>query len=258
MIGLLCAIAALTGCTHEEPAPSAGATAKAAATIAATTAPAEAGSALPASAKVEALAEDRPLRIGVTLHPYFSWTKNVVGDAPGVEVSAILPGDVDAGDYQPAPKDIQKLSDLQAIVVNGIGHDDFIGSMISASGNTKLVIIGANEGTPTVKSAHGDAPNSHTFISFTNAIQETATIEKTLAALAPISPRPSRRTRPPTKRSSAGSAPTPPSGSPARRSSASSRCTTATLISARTSASRSRASSSRRTGSCRRRASSPR
>ena len=90
---------------------------------------------------------NRPLKIGATLHPYFSWTKNVVGDAPGVEVRSILPGDVDAGDYQPSPKDIQKLSDLDALVVNGIGHDDFIGAMIKASGNTKLVVIRANEGT---------------------------------------------------------------------------------------------------------------
>ena len=41
------------------------------------------------------------LRIGVTLHPYYSWTANVVGKLPGYEVRAILPGDIDAGDYQP-------------------------------------------------------------------------------------------------------------------------------------------------------------
>ena len=67
-----------------------------------------------------------PLKIGVTLHPYYSWTKNVVGALPGFEVRPILPGEVDAGDYQPRPEDIKKLADLDAIVVNGIGHDDFI------------------------------------------------------------------------------------------------------------------------------------
>ena len=75
-----------------------------------------------------------PLRIGVTLHPYYSWTMNVVGKLPGYEVRPILPGEIDAGDYQPRPEDIKKLIDLDAIVVNGIGHDDFIMPMIKASG----------------------------------------------------------------------------------------------------------------------------
>src|SRR5262252_8660761 len=93
-----------------------------------------------------ASAQTKPaLKIGVTLHPYYSWTKNVVGDLPGYEVRSILPGEIDAGDYQPRPEDIKKLVDLDVIVVNGIGHDDFIMPMIKASANTHLVIIRINE-----------------------------------------------------------------------------------------------------------------
>jgi len=50
------------------------------------------------------------LVIGVTLHPYYSWTRNIVGDLPGFEVRPILPGEIDAGDYQPRPDDIKKLA----------------------------------------------------------------------------------------------------------------------------------------------------
>jgi zinc transport system substrate-binding protein len=125
------------------------------------------------------------LKIGVTLHPYYSWTTNIVGKTPGVEVRAILPGEIDAGDYQPRPEDIKKLADLDAIVINGIGHDDFILPMIKASGNRNIVIIRPNAETPQIRSAHGSAVNSHTFISFTNAIQQTYAIEKELAKLRP-------------------------------------------------------------------------
>src|SRR5215510_2760422 len=125
------------------------------------------------------------LKIGVTLHPYYSWTKNVVGDLPGYEVRSILPGEIDAGDYQPRPEDIKKLVDLDVIVVNGIGHDDFIMPMIKASANTHLTIIKINETTPQIHAAHGTGVNSHTFISFTNAIQQTYAIQKALAALRP-------------------------------------------------------------------------
>ena len=124
------------------------------------------------------------LKVGVTLHPYYSWTKNVVGDT-GVEVRPILPGEVDAGDYQPRPEDIKKLADLDAIVVNGVGHDDFIFDMIKASGNEKLIIIKPNDGVPLLKAANGSTVNSHTFISFSNAIQQTYAIAKALSALRP-------------------------------------------------------------------------
>jgi len=141
--------------------------------------------ALLASAGAASAQAPATLKIGVTLHPYYSWTKNVVGTLPGYEVRSILPGEIDAGDYQPRPDDIKKLVDLDAIVVNGIGHDDFIQPMIRAAGNKKLVVIRPNETTPQIHSARGNSVNSHTFISFTNAIQQTYAIQKALAALRP-------------------------------------------------------------------------
>jgi zinc transport system substrate-binding protein len=131
-------------------------------------------------------AQPKPaLKIGVTLHPYYSWTRNVVGDLPGYEVRSILPGEIDAGDYQPRPDDIKKLVDLDAVVINGIGHDDFIMPMLKASGNKKVVIIRPNETTPQIRAVRGSGVNSHTFISFTNAIQQTYAIQKAITALRP-------------------------------------------------------------------------
>ena len=133
-----------------------------------------------------ASAQPKPaLKIGVTLHPYYSWTRNVIGDLPGYEVRSILPGEIDAGDYQPRPDDIKRLADLDAIVVNGIGHDDFIVPMLKASGNNKVVVIKPNETIPQIHAIRGTSVNSHTFISFTNAIQQTYAIQKAIAALRP-------------------------------------------------------------------------
>lgn len=128
---------------------------------------------------------DGPLKIGATLHPYFAWTSNVVAGVPGMEVLSILPGEVDAGNYQPSPDDIAKIGKLDAIVVNGIGHDDFIKDMIKASGNTKLVVIEVNSETPLINYSRGEGKNSHSFISFTNAIQQTKFIAKKLGELRP-------------------------------------------------------------------------
>ena len=133
---------------------------------------------------VAGVAAAEPLRVGVTLHPYYSWTANVVKDT-GIEVVSVLPGEVDAGDYQPRPEDIAKISRLDAIVVNGIGHDDFINDMIKASGNARLRVIRANEGTPLLKAVNGGTVNSHTFISFTNAVQQTYAIARALGLMRP-------------------------------------------------------------------------
>ena len=142
--------------------------------------------ALLACASTSGAQPPRTLKIGVTLHPYYSWTKNVVGDLPGYEVRSILPGEIDAGDYQPRPDDIKKLADLDAIVINGIGHDDFILPMIKASGNKQHRHHPAQRRRRRrFTSAHGTGVNSHTFISFTNAIQQTYAIQKALAALRP-------------------------------------------------------------------------
>jgi zinc transport system substrate-binding protein len=138
--------------------------------------------ALPAAASAQSMPT---LKIGVTLHPYYSWTKNIVGNLPGYDVVPVLPGDVDSGDYQPRPEDIKKIVGLDAIVINGIGHDDFIMPMIKASGNTHLLIIRTNENTPQLRAAHGNGVNAHTFISFTNAIQQTYAIERAIASLRP-------------------------------------------------------------------------
>jgi zinc transport system substrate-binding protein len=124
------------------------------------------------------------LQVGVTLHPYFSWTANVVRGCD-VDVVPILPGEVDAGDYQPRTNDIAKIGGLDAIVVNGVGHDDFVFDMINASGNDRLRIIRPNDGVPLLKAVNGGTVNSHTFISFSNAIQQTYAIAKALSSLRP-------------------------------------------------------------------------
>jgi zinc transport system substrate-binding protein len=137
----------------------------------------------PPAAKPAAAAPAK-LKVGVTLHPYYSWTANVVSGTD-VEVRSIVPGEIDAGNYQPRSEDIQKLADLDAIVVNGVGHDDFIFDMLKASGNAKVVVIRPNDEVPLLRARNGAAVNSHTFISFTNAIQQTYAIAKALAKLRP-------------------------------------------------------------------------
>jgi zinc transport system substrate-binding protein len=125
-----------------------------------------------------------PLRIGVTLHPYYSWVARVTEGLP-VELVPVVPGDVDIGSYQPRPQDVATLSTLDVLVENGLGHDAFLDEMVRAAGTTTLTRIRINEGTPLLRTQRGSASNSHTFLSMGNAALQSFTLARALAALRP-------------------------------------------------------------------------
>jgi zinc transport system substrate-binding protein len=125
-----------------------------------------------------------PMKIGVTLHPYYSWTARVTEGLP-VELVPVVPGDVDIGSYQPRPQDVATLTTLDVLVENGLGHDAFLDEMVRAAGNETLTRIKLNEGTPLLKSHAGAAPNSHTFLSMGNAALQAYTLARALAQLRP-------------------------------------------------------------------------
>lgn len=129
------------------------------------------------------------LKIGVTLQPYYSFVSNVAQDK--VEVFPIIRGDlVDIHNYQPQYEDLKKLGEADAVVINGIGHDEFVFDMLKAAPNKdKIKIIYSNEGVslmPVSGTRHAERiMNPHTFIAITAAIQQVYNIAKELGKLDP-------------------------------------------------------------------------
>ncbi|MCF1760141.1 zinc ABC transporter substrate-binding protein, partial [Pseudomonas aeruginosa] len=69
-------------------------------------------------------AEDgKRLRIGITLHPYYSYVSNIVGDK--AEVVPLIPAGFNPHAYEPRAEDIKRIGTLDVVVLNGVGHDDF-------------------------------------------------------------------------------------------------------------------------------------
>lgn len=129
------------------------------------------------------------LRFGVTLHPYYSYVANIVGAA--AEVVPIIPAGFNPHAYEPRPEDIQRIGGLDAIVLNGIGHDDFAGRMIAASSKPGLPVVEANADVPLLPAAgsaaraSGKVVNPHSFLSITGAVLQVATIARELGRLDP-------------------------------------------------------------------------
>ena len=121
------------------------------------------------------------LQVAVTLHPYYSWTARIGGEH--VEVLPMIPDGADAHAYQPRAVEVERLSGVNAVVMNGAGHDAFADTLLAAA-QTSAVRIHTNVGVPLIRSASGGY-NSHTFLSLLAATQQLHTIAQALGRLLP-------------------------------------------------------------------------
>ena len=129
------------------------------------------------------------LKIGITLLPYYSFVANIVKDK--AEVIPIVKSEgFDSHTYQPKVEDIEKAGEVDAVVVNGIGHDDFIYKILDAvDKKNRPVVINANKDVslmPVAGTLNDEKiMDSHTFISITASIQQVHNITKELVKLDP-------------------------------------------------------------------------
>ncbi len=126
--------------------------------------------------------------IGVTLHPYYSFTKNIVGDA--AEVVPLIGSGFNPHNYRPQPDDIKRSMNIDIMVVNGIGHDEFAFEIMEAANMLdKVELIYANKDVsliPVSGTLDGKKMvNPHTFVSVTTSIHQIYTISKELQKLDP-------------------------------------------------------------------------
>jgi len=132
--------------------------------------------------------EGEQLKVGVTLHPYYSFVANVVGDA--AEVVPLIDAAANPHGYQPQPGDIVRAQNLDVLVVNGVGHDEWAFEIVEAAGRSKdLPLIQANASVAMIPIAgdRGDGRiiNPHTFISTTTAVQQVYEIARRLGEIDP-------------------------------------------------------------------------
>ena len=129
------------------------------------------------------------LRIGVTLQPYYSYVANIVEDKADV-IPVVRLDKFDSHNYQVTAEDIKRMDTIDILVVNGIGHDEFVFDILNASKNKdKIKVIFANKNVllmpiaGTIKSEK--ILNPHTFISITASIQQVYNIAKELGNIDP-------------------------------------------------------------------------
>ncbi len=133
------------------------------------------------------------LNIGVTLHPYYSWAKNIVRDTG--TITPVIPEGSDPHTYQPKPDDLANLRNLDVLIVNNLGHDEFFKPMLNAADLKDMTVIDTSKGLPLIPSYGHKSPikgkeskvsyNSHTYISITGSIQQMQLVARELGKLCP-------------------------------------------------------------------------
>ena len=134
-----------------------------------------------------AMSATKPLVIGITLQPYYSYVKAVVGDK--AEILPLVDAGFNPHNYLPQPNDLKRLNKMDVIVVNGIGHDDFALKVIAAANNSELMVLEANKDVPLLpamgQSVGKGAGNPHTFVGLSTTIQKVYTIANELSRIDP-------------------------------------------------------------------------
>jgi len=126
----------------------------------------------------------KPLVVGITLHPYYSYTAQIVGDR--ATLVPLVASGFNPHNYELQSSDIKRLTSMDAIVLNAIGHDEFAMNALKSLELPKLTLINANKDVPLLSSGRGnDNYNPHSFVSIDAAIRQVYTIAVELGKLDP-------------------------------------------------------------------------
>jgi zinc transport system substrate-binding protein len=134
------------------------------------------------------------LKIVTTFLPVHLFTKAVVGDTGQVEI-LISPG-TEVHDYQATPDDAKLLAQADVLVENGLGIEEFLESLVTNAGNSKLQEINASAGIEVIEAEHGEheheehghhheGGNPHVWLDPVLAQQQVSNIRDRLIAINP-------------------------------------------------------------------------
>ncbi len=131
-------------------------------------------------------AQGADLRVLTSFLPIDVFTRNVVGDAPGVVVETMLPASLGCPhDYSLSPGDMKKIAEADLFLANGLGMEEFLGAPVRRA-NPEIHIVETASLVSPLRAAEGHGEiNPHTWVSPRNAIVQVRAIEKALSAASP-------------------------------------------------------------------------
>ncbi len=84
------------------------------------------------------------LKVLATFYPLYDFAQNVGGDK--VNVSLLVPETVDVHEFEPTPSSIESVATANVLIYNGAGLEPWIGNVVSAADNSKLIQVDSSNG----------------------------------------------------------------------------------------------------------------
>lgn len=119
------------------------------------------------------------LNIIVSIYPLKEFTEKIGGDK--VEVTCLVPDNMEPHDYEPKTKDFEKLAKSNAFIYNGLGMETWVDSVNEAIKDKGVTIVDSSSGVEVRKEE--DAVDPHIWLSLKNAEVQSKNIKNTLINL---------------------------------------------------------------------------
>jgi len=101
-----------------------------------------------------------PKKVLCSMFPIYQITRNVAQGYGGLTVDLMLPAGLGCPhDYVLTPQDMKKITTADALVINGLGMEDFLGAPLRDA-NLKLVVIDTSKGVDGVLAGDADDHDS--------------------------------------------------------------------------------------------------
>lgn len=127
----------------------------------------------------ESTATNDKLNIIVSIYPLKEFTEKIGGDK--VEVTCLVPDNMEPHDYEPKTKDFEKLAKSNAFIYNGLGMETWVDSVNEAIKDKSVTIVDSSSGVDVRKEE--EAVDPHIWLSLKNAEIQSENIKNTLIQL---------------------------------------------------------------------------
>lgn len=122
---------------------------------------------------------ENKLNVIVSIYPLKEFTEKIAGDK--VEVSCLVPDNVEPHDYEPKTKDFEVLTNSKLFVYNGLGMESWIDKVNETIKDKGVTVVDSSIGVDIRKEE--DAVDPHIWLSVKNAEIQSENIKNALVKL---------------------------------------------------------------------------
>ena len=100
------------------------------------------------------------VQIVTTSFPIYDWTRNIVGDTEGVEITWLMDSGVDPHSFQPTTKDLVFVSDCDVFVYVGGESEAWADDAVVSMKNENALVVKLLDGLQEAALAEEDVPGA--------------------------------------------------------------------------------------------------